>query len=90
MRNTRPFITLIVALSMAACTSTTNYYGQDPEMQSALSPAQSPVQPRAKNVILFIGDGMGISTITAARIYAGQKLGQTGEEYVLPLSLIHI
>ncbi len=33
-------------------------------------------EPRAKNVILFIGDGMGISTITAARIYAGQKLGQ--------------
>ncbi|GMM92008.1 alkaline phosphatase [Qipengyuania sp. MTN3-11] len=40
--------------------------------------------PRAKNVILFIGDGMGISTITAARIYAGQKLGQSGEEHVLP------
>ncbi|MCR2832505.1 alkaline phosphatase [Parerythrobacter lacustris] len=40
--------------------------------------------PRAKNVILFIGDGMGVSTVTAARIYAGQKLGQTGEEYVLP------
>ena len=27
----------------------------------------------AKNVILFVGDGMGISTITAARIYEGQK-----------------
>ncbi len=40
--------------------------------------------PRAKNVIMFIGDGMGISTITAGRIYAGQKQGQTGEEYVLP------
>jgi alkaline phosphatase len=26
----------------------------------------------AKNVILFIGDGMGISTITASRIYEGQ------------------
>ena len=39
---------------------------------------------KAKNVILFIGDGMGVSTVTAARIYAGQKLGQTGEEYVLP------
>jgi alkaline phosphatase len=26
---------------------------------------------RAKNVILFIGDGMGISTITASRIYDG-------------------
>ncbi|MGB3805732.1 MAG: alkaline phosphatase [Erythrobacter sp.] len=39
---------------------------------------------RAKNVILFIGDGMGVSTVTAARIYAGQKKGMSGEEYVLP------
>ncbi|MFY7746214.1 MAG: alkaline phosphatase [Erythrobacter sp.] len=42
-----------------------------------------PPEPKAKNVILFIGDGMGISTITAARIYAGQKQGQTGEEFQL-------
>lgn len=35
---------------------------------------------RAKNVILFVGDGMGISTITAARIYDGQAKGMTGEE----------
>ena len=28
---------------------------------------------RAKNVILFIGDGMGVSTLTAARIFEGQK-----------------
>lgn len=42
--------------------------------------AKPPEEPRAKNVILFIGDGMGISTITAARIYDGQKRGQTGEE----------
>ncbi|AUX68663.1 alkaline phosphatase [Porphyrobacter sp. HT-58-2] len=40
----------------------------------------APTEPRAKNVILFIGDGMGISTITAARIYDGQKRGETGEE----------
>ncbi|PKP90156.1 MAG: alkaline phosphatase [Alphaproteobacteria bacterium HGW-Alphaproteobacteria-14] len=39
-----------------------------------------PAEPRAKNVILFIGDGMGISTITAARIYEAQKRGETGEE----------
>ncbi len=38
---------------------------------------------KAKNIILFIGDGMSISTITAARILAGQQLGQTGEEYQL-------
>jgi len=37
----------------------------------------------AKNVILFLGDGMGISTVTAARIYAGQLQGGTGEEYSL-------
>jgi alkaline phosphatase len=28
---------------------------------------------RAKNVILFVGDGMGVSTITAARILEGQN-----------------
>lgn len=38
---------------------------------------------RAKNVILFVGDGMGISTITASRIFAGQQLGLDGEGYQL-------
>jgi alkaline phosphatase len=28
-----------------------------------------------KNVILFLGDGMGVSTVTAARILEGQLLG---------------
>lgn len=37
----------------------------------------------AKNIILFVGDGMGISTVTAARILAGQIQGETGEEYQL-------
>ncbi|GAA3943953.1 alkaline phosphatase [Litoribacillus peritrichatus] len=34
----------------------------------------------AKNVILFVGDGMGVSTTTAARILEGQQRGETGEE----------
>ncbi|KAM3876367.1 intestinal-type alkaline phosphatase [Diretmus argenteus] len=34
----------------------------------------------AKNVILFLGDGMGVTTITAARILKGQLKGQSGEE----------
>ncbi|TKB50668.1 alkaline phosphatase [Ferrimonas sediminicola] len=34
----------------------------------------------AKNVILFVGDGMGISTVTAARILDGQIKGGMGEE----------
>ena len=33
-----------------------------------------------KNIIIFIGDGMGISTITAGRIFVGQEKGMTGEE----------
>ena len=34
----------------------------------------------AKNVILFIGDGMGISTVTAARIRAGELANLKGPE----------
>jgi alkaline phosphatase len=35
---------------------------------------------KAKNVILFIGDGMGVSTLTASRILEGQMRGESGEE----------
>jgi alkaline phosphatase len=35
---------------------------------------------RARNVILFVGDGMGISTLTAARILEGQQKGGSGED----------
>lgn len=36
-----------------------------------------------KNIIVFIADGMGISTITAGRIFVGQEKGLSGEEYEL-------
>ncbi|MBL4800772.1 MAG: alkaline phosphatase [Emcibacter sp.] len=45
--------------------------------------AQKPITKPAKNVILFIGDGMGPSTVTATRILAGQLQGQSGEENIL-------
>lgn len=35
---------------------------------------------KAKNVIFFLGDGMSVPTLAAARTYLGQKRGQTGEE----------
>lgn len=38
---------------------------------------------QAKNIILFIGDGMGVSTVTAARILEGQSKGHSGEENLL-------
>jgi alkaline phosphatase len=71
--------TCAAVLALTACTAA--FAGDTPTPAPASATAAA---PRAKNVILFIGDGMGISTITAARIYAGQKLGHTGEEYVLP------
>ncbi|MBP9663924.1 MAG: alkaline phosphatase [Pyrinomonadaceae bacterium] len=35
---------------------------------------------KAKNVILFLGDGMSNSTVTASRIFEGQTRGESGEE----------
>ncbi|MFO0690719.1 MAG: alkaline phosphatase [Myxococcota bacterium] len=37
-------------------------------------------EPPARNVILFVGDGMGVATVTAARILEGQRRGEPGEE----------
>lgn len=34
----------------------------------------------ARNVIIFLGDGMSIPTITAGRIYKGQQASRSGEE----------
>ncbi|XP_062411953.1 intestinal-type alkaline phosphatase [Sardina pilchardus] len=39
----------------------------------------------AKNLILFLGDGMGVTTVTAARILKGQMAGKTGEETSLAM-----
>jgi len=36
----------------------------------------------AKNVIMFLGDGMGVSTVTAGRIRKGQVNGQLGEDVI--------
>ncbi|MCR6685390.1 alkaline phosphatase [Pseudoxanthomonas sp.] len=38
---------------------------------------------RAKNVILFLGDGMSLTTVAAARILDGQRRGGPGEENLL-------
>ncbi|CAH1127199.1 unnamed protein product [Ceutorhynchus assimilis] len=40
-------------------------------------------RPFAKNVILFVGDGMGVATTTASRILRGQRLGKSGEDHEL-------
>lgn len=40
-------------------------------------------EPKAKNVILFVGDGMSFSTIAAGRTLKGQLTGNSGEETIL-------
>ncbi len=41
----------------------------------AANRAKRPIYGTAKNVILFVGDGMGPTTVTAGRIYEGQRDG---------------
>jgi len=41
------------------------------------------MQGKAKNVILFLGDGMSLTTVAAARIFEGQRNGSPGEENLL-------
>lgn len=56
------------------------YQNGQSAVDTKLTTAQQTRSSKAKNVILFVGDGMGISTLTAARILEGQMAGKTGEE----------
>ena len=65
-------------------TKTNQWFNQGKaQVDAALDTEELLAKGAAKNVILFVGDGMGVSTVTAARIFAGQKEGATGEEYQL-------
>ncbi|XP_028645405.1 alkaline phosphatase, germ cell type-like [Grammomys surdaster] len=46
-----------------------------------------PIQTSAKNLIIFLGDGMGVPTVTATRILKGQLEGHLGPE--TPLAMDH-
>ena len=52
--------------------------------------ARKPIDGPAKNVILFVGDGMSIPTVTAARIYEGQKRGVNGESDLLTIDTFQL
>lgn len=47
---------------------------------AAQAAARGAMGGRAKNVIVFVGDGMSLTTVAAARILEGQRRGQPGEE----------
>ncbi len=50
---------------------------------AARAAANGAMAGRAKNVILFLGDGMSLTTVAAARILEGQRHGNPGEENLL-------
>ena len=89
----KAFFLFVLALQFSACAAPT--YNKKAQTQTKETPQwwyqqgvdrvqqlalQNPYPNKAKNIILFIGDGMSISTITAARIYQGQQHGGYGEE----------
>ncbi len=79
----------IVAIASAALAqdlpqATDSYFkAAQAELQAQL--AVQPNTGRAKNIILFGGDGMSIPTVTAARIMAGQMRAEDGESNDLAL-----
>lgn len=50
-------------------------------IKNAVKNQENGYKRKAKNIIIFVGDGMGLTTITAGRIYKGQYLKHgNGEE----------
>ncbi|MFZ8963979.1 MAG: alkaline phosphatase [Steroidobacteraceae bacterium] len=87
----RPLTALLALASLAPIASAKEGAGADYRIDWMTSGQrevtrrleEQPLTGRARNVILFIGDGMGISTITAARILEGQLRGESGEDNAL-------
>ncbi|OHX14363.1 alkaline phosphatase [Chromobacterium sphagni] len=73
MRTFSLSISLLMAMGVSACNSGGGGGLNRPQDNAENRP---PVAATAKNVIFFLGDGMGIATTTAARIYAVGEDGQ--------------
>ena len=50
---------------------------------AAQAAARGAMAGKAKHIILFVGDGMSLPTVAAARILDGQRKGASGEENML-------
>jgi alkaline phosphatase len=82
MRRSPPavLLTLLLALPAAAGEQADRWFAEG----AAAAAQRIDGRPgRAKNLILFVGDGMGMTTISAARILAGQRAGGLGEDHQL-------
>lgn len=84
MKLTSLFIAMALSQTSFADSLLPDHQSQSPWFtdahQAMMKNQQTIAGAKAKNVILFVGDGMGISTLTAARILNGQNQGLSGEE----------
>lgn len=80
--NTLPLVARIAPESLEATNAWFNQGATHIAQQEAKRQAGTN-NTTARNIIVFVGNGMGISTLTASRIYAGQQLenNQGGEEH---------
>ncbi|XP_004868187.1 intestinal-type alkaline phosphatase [Heterocephalus glaber] len=62
-----------------------DFWNQKGNEALAAAKKLQPIQTAAKNLILFLGDGMGVSTVTATRILKGQMQGHLGPETPLTM-----
>ncbi len=67
------------ALAQEALPQVNDSYFKQAQAELDKIAARQPNTGKAKNVILFIGDGMSVTTITASRIFDGQQKGVDGE-----------
>ena len=72
----------VCGVKAAGSTTAAEWYAAGQRAVEEASKLQANTAP-ARNVILFVGDGMGVSTVTAARILEGQRRGENGEENML-------
>jgi alkaline phosphatase len=70
----------LLLLPQATRADESSWTAQGDKALAAAEKSSKQQKPTARNVILFVGDGMGISTVTAARILSGQLQGKPGEE----------
>ncbi|WP_026035140.1 alkaline phosphatase [Cupriavidus sp. BIS7] len=72
MRRISVFAAAVMSVALASCGGDNNNAG------TSNSPVEQPQGSTAptKNVVFFLGDGMGMTTMTAARIY---KVGEDGD-----------
>lgn len=73
---------IVASPALAQSAATTEAYRAQAQAELERLKAEAPIASKARNIILFIGDGMGVSTLTAARIHQGQRQGVDGESFV--------